>query len=160
FADTSEVLFCRCDPKHLDGDKVIPSAVEQFDLSVLRARYCSDPDHARWDSRVDAGGKAPLVYPEFSVIQFSVLDASPQRIPENEAAQVHSMHPVHHPFSDNYAHCELGLFRGKNAEQRLKVDQAKNREAKLAKTQFRAHIADRARVRLRPQEGSSFRHSL
>lgn len=155
FPDPAELLYRRCDPAHVDGDQVLPIAVEQFNLSVLRSRFCSNPDHARWDSRVAAKDGQAFVYPDWLVIQFTVADASLTRVPENPAAQVHTLRPVHAPLSDNSAHSELGLFKGDPPKRILKEGDAKG-ESKLAKKQFRTILADRARIRLQSNEGCSF----
>jgi hypothetical protein len=114
-------------------------AVEQFNLSVLRSRFCSDPDHARWDSRVATKSGEAYVYPDWLVIQFSIADASLTRTPENTAAQVHTLRAAHAPLSDNYAHSELWLFKGDSPKRILKDK-----------------LADRARIRLQSNEGCSF----
>lgn len=155
FPDPAELLYRRCDPAHIDGGRVLPIAVEQFNLSVLRSRFCSNPDHARWDSRVGAKDGRAFVYPDWLVIEFTVGDASLKRVPENPAAQVHTLRPVHAPLPDNYAHSELGLFKGDPPKRILKEGDTKG-ESKLAKKQFRTIVADRARIRLQPNEGCSF----
>lgn len=159
FRDQAELLYRRCDPNHLDeAGRVLPIAVEQFNLSVLRSGFASDPDHARWDSRVAAKDGDALVYPDWHVLEVSVNDASLERRPENPAAQPHYLRPVHAPIADNYAHSELGLFKGEGAAKRLEREgDAKGEESKLAKRQFRAIVAERAKVRLKAGEGTSFR---
>src|SRR5262249_7120932 len=89
-------------------------------------------------------------------IQFTVADASTQRVSDTTSHEVHSLVPVHDPLSDNYAHCELGLFRGDSPPARLEQQDAKKGEAKRAKREFRAWLADRARVRLHANEGATF----
>jgi hypothetical protein len=155
FADPHELLYRRCDPAHIEAGHVLPIAVDQFNLSVLRSRFCSNPDHARWDSRVGAKDGQAFVYPDWLVIQFSVLDASLTRTPENPAAQVHTLRPVHAPLLDNYAHSELGLFKGDPPRRLAKEGDAKG-ESKLAKKQFRTILADKATIRLQSNEGCSF----
>lgn len=155
FPDPGEFLYRRCDPAHVEGGRVLPIAVEQFNLSVLRSRFCSNPDHARWDSRVAAKDGRAFVYPDWLVIQFTVADASLTRVPENPAAQVHTMRPMHAPLPDNYAHTELGLFKGDPPKRILKEGDARG-ESKLAKKQFRTILADQARIRLQSNEGCTF----
>ena len=156
FPDPEELLYRRCDPDHLDGGRILPIAVEQFNLSVLRSRFCSDPDHARWDSRVAAKDGQAFVYPDWLVIQFTVGAASLTRPPENSAAQLHTLRPVHAPLSDNYAHSELGLFKGPDPGKRILKEGDTKGESKLAKRQFRTMLADRASIRLQANEGTSF----
>jgi hypothetical protein len=156
FPDLNELLYRRCDPEHVESGRVLPVAVEQFNLSVLRSRF-GDPDHARWDSRVAAKDGIAYVYPDWHVIQFSVSDATVVITPTNPAAQIHSFRPVHDPLADNYAHTELGLFRGEGDGVRLqKSGDAKGAAAKLARAHFRTVVADRARICLHAYEGSSF----
>lgn len=157
FPDPEELLYRRCDADHVERGRILPIAVKQFNLSVLRSRFCSDPDHARWDSRVAAKDGQAFVYPDWLVIQFRVRDASLTRTPENPAAQEHTLRPVHAPLADNYAHSELGLFKGATPGERiLKEGDAKGKESKIAKKQFQTLLADRATIRLQTNEGSSF----
>ena len=156
FNDREELLYRRCNPSHVDGGRVLPIAVEQFNLSVLRSRFASDPDHARWDSRVAARNEQPRVYPDWLVIQFSVRDACLDRQPENPDAQPHSLRPVHAPLSDNYAHTEMSLFKGVSPGKRIEREGDVRGESKLAKRQFRTLLAERARIRLQANEGTSF----
>src|SRR5207302_1295685 len=51
---------------------------------------------------------------------------------------------------------ELGLFRGEQLDKRLTSNDAKSKEGKLAKNQFRTLLAERAVIRLHANEGSSF----
>jgi hypothetical protein len=157
FGDRAELFYRRCDPAHLDeAGRVFPVAVSQYNLSVLRSRYATNPDHARWDSRVDAANGNALVYPDWPVIQFTVNDATQQLQPENQQAQPHSLRPVHEPLADNYAHCELGLFRGAEPMRLVADNDAKGAESKRAKREFRTRLAERATVRLKANEGSSY----
>jgi hypothetical protein len=156
FPDAAELLYRRCDPEHVEEGHILPIAVAQFNLSVLRSRFCSDPDHARWDSRVAAKNGKPFVYPDWHVIQISVGDSLLTRTPENPAAQPHTLRPVHAPLSDNYAHSELGLFKGTGAGQRILKEGDAKGEGKLAKKQFRTILAERAVICLHANEGSSF----
>lgn len=159
FPDPAELLYRRCDPSHIEAGRVLPIAVEQFNLSVLRSRFCSDPDHARWDSRVAARHDQALVYPDWLVVQFSVADASLKRVPSNPDAQVHTLRPVHAPYQDNYAHSELALLKG-DPPKRIDRERDAKGEGKLAKKEFRTILADRARISLRANEGSSFTRVL
>src|SRR5262245_44177520 len=119
FSASDELLYRRCDPRHIDNDHVLPIAVEQFNLSVLRSKFAT-PDHARWDSRVSARDEEKVyVYPDWLVIQFTVKDASLDLPPSNPDAQPHSLRPVHAPLQDNYAHCELAFYKGSNLSKRL-----------------------------------------
>ena len=117
FSDPQELLYRRCDPAHTEAGRVLPIAVEQFNLSVLRSQFCSNPDHARWDSRVGAKDGQAFVYPDWLVIEFSVADALLTRTPENATAQVHTLGPpmYHSPTTTlilNYGYSKASRPRG------------------------------------------------
>lgn len=156
FPDPGEFLYRRCNPTHIEGGHVLPIAVEQFNLSVLRSAFASNPDHARWDSRVAAKDGNAFVYPDWLVIKVSVAEASLSRVPENPDAQPHFLRPVHVPLADNYAHSELALFKGAASGKRIAKEGDAKGESKLAKKEFRATLADRASICLLANEGCLF----
>jgi len=149
-----ELLYRRCPPDYIEGTVVLEGAVKEHNLSVLRSRH-ADPDDARWDSRIfaEARGREPLVYPEFFVVEIAVSAIPKDKTPEFPNAAPHQFNVVHVPFDDNYAHCEVHILRdGKHV---AKEGNLTGGEGKAAKKHLRMKLAEAARIRLRPNEGST-----
>jgi hypothetical protein len=151
FTDPNEMFYRRCPPFYIHDSGVDEAAVKEHNLSVLRSKY-AEPDHARWESRHDCHDREPLVYPEYSVIEFPESAIPPEKSPPDFlGAPVHRFRPAHVPFADNYAHSEVHILRG---DKHVEKERDLTGEGKRARRFLQVKLAEAARVRLQPWEGS------
>lgn len=156
FSDEKEKFYRHCHPDFIlqseEGFEILEAAVQQFNLSVLRSHF-SEADDARWESAIACAPELAQVYNDFFVIEMPVPSAMQTAPPTDSNASSHSLRPSHQPYEDNYAHCELRLFRD-DPEKWFKKEGDVKPTGKAAKRLFREQLRQSARVALKPFEGS------
>ncbi len=130
---SSELLYFRCDPTHVDGDyQVLPAAFRFPDFSVNRGKY-SEPADVLLPN-----------WPSHGVFSVAVGDL-PAAIStgSGQSATEYSFSPAHVPLLKNYSHSEIRTSKNGSFSSSLGTPST-------VKTHFRLHMKGKAALIVRP----------